>query len=173
MRGLETGYEGRMRGLEKNYESVLVELVGFQRGAAQQDGVVKSLIMRVFGHDTSEFSFSSIRFFFVALLYDCLCSFTLASLFLFFFSLQVANDYSKLCDRLYALHLDEQKATSTTLNRNLTTTSTAGLLLPIPSASSSGKLEDGPGHYQHRNRTPSLPLSSIPIPISISAFGFS
>ena len=57
------GYEGRMRGLEKNYESVLVELVGFQRGAAQQDGVVKSLIMRVFGDDTSEFSFSSVRFF--------------------------------------------------------------------------------------------------------------
>ena len=35
-------YEGRMRGLEKNYENV--ELVGFQRGVAQQDGVSKSLI---------------------------------------------------------------------------------------------------------------------------------
>jgi len=38
------GYERRVRGLEKNYESVLVEMVGFQRGVAQQDGVVKSLI---------------------------------------------------------------------------------------------------------------------------------
>ena len=37
-------YEGRMRGLEKNYENVLVEMVGFQRGVAQQDGVMKGLI---------------------------------------------------------------------------------------------------------------------------------
>jgi hypothetical protein len=50
------GYEGRMRGLEKNYESVLVELVGFQRGVAQQDGVLKSLIRNFLGED-SEFSF--------------------------------------------------------------------------------------------------------------------
>jgi len=46
-----------MRGLEKNYETVLVELVGFQRGVAQQDGVVKSLIRCCLGED-SEFSFS-------------------------------------------------------------------------------------------------------------------
>ena len=49
-------YEGRMRGLEKNYESVLVELVGFQRGVAQQDGVLKSLIRGFLGED-SEFFF--------------------------------------------------------------------------------------------------------------------
>jgi osomolarity two-component system response regulator SKN7 len=54
------GYEGRMRGLEKNYESVLLELVGFQRGVAQQDGVVKSLIRCFLGED-SEFSISPIR----------------------------------------------------------------------------------------------------------------
>lgn len=45
-------YEGRMRGLEKNYESVLVELVAFQRGVAQQDGVVKSLIRCFLGEDS-------------------------------------------------------------------------------------------------------------------------
>jgi hypothetical protein len=47
------GYEGRMKGLEKHYESVLVELVTFQRGFAQQDGVLKSLI-RCFVGDNSE-----------------------------------------------------------------------------------------------------------------------
>ena len=60
---------------------------------------------------------------------------------------------------LYASHLGVQKATSTTVNRNLMTTSTDGILPPIATASSSGKLEDGPEHYQHRNRTPSLPFS--------------
>ena len=57
------GYEGRMRGLEKNYESVLLELVGFQRGVAQQDGVVKSLIRCFLGED-SEFFYFSFQFFF-------------------------------------------------------------------------------------------------------------
>ena len=51
------GYEGRMRGLEKNYESVLVELVGFQRGVAQQDGVLKSLIRCFLGEDSDYFFF--------------------------------------------------------------------------------------------------------------------
>ena len=45
-----------MRGLEKNYERVLVELVGLQREVAQQDGDVKSLI-RCFLREDSEFSF--------------------------------------------------------------------------------------------------------------------
>ncbi|KAF9481937.1 hypothetical protein BDN70DRAFT_802521 [Pholiota conissans] len=35
---------GRIRNLERNYENVLVELVGFQRGMAQQDGLMQSLI---------------------------------------------------------------------------------------------------------------------------------
>ncbi|KAF8177200.1 winged helix DNA-binding domain-containing protein, partial [Pholiota molesta] len=35
---------GRIRALERNYESVLVELVGFQRGMAQQDGLLQSLV---------------------------------------------------------------------------------------------------------------------------------
>lgn len=46
------GYEGRMRGLEKIYESVLVEIVSFQRGVAQQDGTVKSLIRRLLGEES-------------------------------------------------------------------------------------------------------------------------
>ena len=45
-------YEGRVRGLEKNYESVLVELVALQRGVAQQDGVLKSLIRCFVGEDS-------------------------------------------------------------------------------------------------------------------------
>jgi hypothetical protein len=51
------GYEGRMRGLEKNYESVLVELVAFQRGVAQQDGVVKSLIRCCLGENSESIFF--------------------------------------------------------------------------------------------------------------------
>lgn len=35
---------GRIRNLERNYENVLVELVSFQRGMAQQDGLMQSLI---------------------------------------------------------------------------------------------------------------------------------
>ena len=57
------GYEGRMRGLEKNYESVLVELVGFQRGVAQQDGVMKSLIRCYLGEDGEYILFLSSSFF--------------------------------------------------------------------------------------------------------------
>jgi osomolarity two-component system, response regulator SKN7 len=64
------GYEGRMRGLEKNYESVLVELVGFQRGVAQQDGVLKSLIRCFLGEDSSEYFFFLSGSSFMALLFD-------------------------------------------------------------------------------------------------------
>ena len=79
------GYEGRMRGLEKNYESVLVELVGFQRGVAQQDGVVKSLIRCFVGED-SEFSFLSSLFFFLSpYLFYYHCSFTCFPSVFFFF----------------------------------------------------------------------------------------
>ena len=64
------GYEGRMRGLEKNYESVLVELVAFQRGVAQQDGVVKSLIRCCLGENSeSILSFSIGGFFFSLFLF--------------------------------------------------------------------------------------------------------
>jgi osomolarity two-component system response regulator SKN7 len=35
---------GRLRNLERNYETVLVEMVGFQRGLAQQDGLMQILI---------------------------------------------------------------------------------------------------------------------------------
>ena len=84
------GYEGRMRGLEKNYESVLVELVGFQRGVAQQDGVVKSLIRCFVGED-SEFSFLSSLFFFLSpYLFYYHCSFTcFPSVFFFFWHIVV------------------------------------------------------------------------------------
>ncbi|KIY43027.1 hypothetical protein FISHEDRAFT_17562, partial [Fistulina hepatica ATCC 64428] len=34
----------RMRNLERNYQDVLVELVGFQRGMAQQDGLMQNLL---------------------------------------------------------------------------------------------------------------------------------
>ncbi|TEB39384.1 hypothetical protein FA13DRAFT_1596213, partial [Coprinellus micaceus] len=36
--------KGRLRQLERQYEQVLVEMVGFQRGMTQQDGVMQSLI---------------------------------------------------------------------------------------------------------------------------------
>jgi hypothetical protein len=52
-----------MRGSEKNYESVLVELVRFQRGAAQQGGVVKSLIRCFLGEDGKFPFFFTVRFF--------------------------------------------------------------------------------------------------------------
>jgi osomolarity two-component system response regulator SKN7 len=42
---------GRLRILERNYESVLVEMVGFQRGMAQQDGLMQSLISYFLGSD--------------------------------------------------------------------------------------------------------------------------
>ena len=35
---------GRLRNLERNYETVLVEMVSFQRGLAQQDGLMQILI---------------------------------------------------------------------------------------------------------------------------------
>jgi hypothetical protein len=67
------GYEGRMRGLEKNYESVLVELVAFQRGVAQQDGVVKSLIRCCLGENSESifFLFQLWFFFFVPFFDSC------------------------------------------------------------------------------------------------------
>ncbi|TFK67178.1 winged helix DNA-binding domain-containing protein [Pluteus cervinus] len=34
----------RMRTLERNYQDVLVEMAGFQRGAAQQDGMMQNLV---------------------------------------------------------------------------------------------------------------------------------
>ncbi|KDR69209.1 hypothetical protein GALMADRAFT_924624 [Galerina marginata CBS 339.88] len=40
---------GRIRNLERNYENVLVEMVGFQRGMAQQDGLMQSLIAYFLG----------------------------------------------------------------------------------------------------------------------------
>ena len=74
------GYEGRMRGLEKNYESVLVELVGFQRGVAQQDEVVKSPIRCFLGNwerIVSIFSFFFPVCYFPWLsFFDYFCSFT-------------------------------------------------------------------------------------------------
>lgn len=45
--------KGRLRSLERNYEAVLVEMVGFQRGMAQQDGLMQSLIGYFVGDGTS------------------------------------------------------------------------------------------------------------------------
>ncbi|KAF9053358.1 HSF-type DNA-binding-domain-containing protein [Panaeolus papilionaceus] len=45
---------GRIRTLERNYESVLVEMVGFQRGMAQQDGLMQSLIGYFLGSEGGE-----------------------------------------------------------------------------------------------------------------------
>jgi len=45
---------GRIRVLEKNYENVLVEMVGFQRGMAQQDGLMQSLIAYFLGSEDGE-----------------------------------------------------------------------------------------------------------------------
>ncbi|PPQ68080.1 hypothetical protein CVT24_002944 [Panaeolus cyanescens] len=45
---------GRIRSLERNYESVLVEMVGFQRGMAQQDGLMQSLIGYFLGSEGGE-----------------------------------------------------------------------------------------------------------------------
>ena len=56
-------YEGRMRGLEKNYESVIVELVSFQRGVAQQGGLLESLIRCYLGEDSEFFLFLSTSFY--------------------------------------------------------------------------------------------------------------
>ncbi|EAU80674.2 hypothetical protein CC1G_08281 [Coprinopsis cinerea okayama7 len=43
--------KGRLRNLERNYENVLVEMVGFQRGMAQQDGLMQSLIAYFLGSE--------------------------------------------------------------------------------------------------------------------------
>ncbi|RXW23797.1 hypothetical protein EST38_g2042 [Candolleomyces aberdarensis] len=48
--------KGRLRSLERNYESVLVEMVGFQRGMAQQDGVMQSLIAYFLGSESGKSS---------------------------------------------------------------------------------------------------------------------
>jgi len=45
---------GRIRVLERNYENVLVEMVGFQRGMAQQDGLMQSLISYFLGSENGE-----------------------------------------------------------------------------------------------------------------------
>lgn len=45
---------GRIRNLERNYESVLVEMVGFQRGIAEQDGVMQVLIASYLESDSGE-----------------------------------------------------------------------------------------------------------------------
>ncbi|KAF9524482.1 HSF-type DNA-binding-domain-containing protein [Crepidotus variabilis] len=45
---------GRIRNLERNYESVLVEMVGFQRGMAQQDGLMQNLIAYFLGSESGK-----------------------------------------------------------------------------------------------------------------------
>ena len=57
------GYRGRMRGSEKIYESVIVELLSFQRGVAQQVGILKSLIRCYLGEDNEFFLFLSTSFY--------------------------------------------------------------------------------------------------------------
>ena len=44
----------RIRVLERNYENVLVEMVRFQRGMAQQDGLMQSLIAYFLGSEDGE-----------------------------------------------------------------------------------------------------------------------
>lgn len=46
----------RLRALERNYESVLVEMVGFQRGMAQQDGLMQNLIAYFLGSESGKYS---------------------------------------------------------------------------------------------------------------------
>ncbi|KAF5344393.1 hypothetical protein D9756_011352 [Leucocoprinus leucothites] len=45
---------GRVGVLERNYQSVLVEMVGFQRGMAQQDGLMQSLISYFLGNENGK-----------------------------------------------------------------------------------------------------------------------
>ena len=45
--------QARMRTLERNYQDVRVELVGFQRGMAQQDGLMQNLLQYVLRNDSS------------------------------------------------------------------------------------------------------------------------
>lgn len=44
----------RIRTLERSYESVLVEMVGFQRGMAQQDGLMQSLLSYFLGSENGK-----------------------------------------------------------------------------------------------------------------------
>ena len=50
----------RLRTLERNYESVLLELVSFQRGMAQQDGIMQNLIGYFMGSESGEYCSPSI-----------------------------------------------------------------------------------------------------------------
>lgn len=52
--------KGRLRSLERNYENVLVEMVGFQRGMAQQDGVMQNLIAYFLGSESGKSLSSSL-----------------------------------------------------------------------------------------------------------------
>lgn len=45
---------GRIRNLERNYESVLVEMVAFQRGIAQQDGLMQNMISYFLANQNGE-----------------------------------------------------------------------------------------------------------------------
>jgi osomolarity two-component system response regulator SKN7 len=45
---------GRIRNVERNYESVLVEMVTFQRGMAQQDGLMQDMISYFLGNQSAE-----------------------------------------------------------------------------------------------------------------------
>ena len=45
---------GRVRSLEHNYEKVLVEMVAFQRGMAQQDGLMQNMISYFLGNQSGE-----------------------------------------------------------------------------------------------------------------------
>ena len=49
----------RIRTLERNYESVLLELVTFQRGMAQQDGIMQNLITYFVNSESGEYCSSS------------------------------------------------------------------------------------------------------------------
>jgi len=51
-----------MKSLERHYENVLVEMVGFQRSMAQQDGVMQSLIAYFLGSESGKSSFITSSF---------------------------------------------------------------------------------------------------------------
>jgi osomolarity two-component system response regulator SKN7 len=71
MKDGEEDLRERIRILERNYKDVLVEMLGFQRGMAQQDGLMQNLIAYFGGSedgecrhfDFSRFCFSFIRYF--------------------------------------------------------------------------------------------------------------
>lgn len=52
---------GRLRTLEKNYDDVLVEFVAFQKGMAQQDGLIQNLMTYFLGNENGQ---SILLFFF-------------------------------------------------------------------------------------------------------------